>query len=179
MIDYNKLSPGRAKYGEIITKSFKATIKNNYPKVITSDENGYVLASYDEQGNEIKRQHLQWKHFGKKMDYNNKELTGVEKRKQASYKFLSLKVGETSPVFIFNGITTTTQMNNFSHQIEDVWVVNLKGINPEFPDEAKTWTFGSIAIFNQFKDNNIQEKDQIQIERQPKGDKSKYIVKKV
>jgi len=147
---------------------------DNHAKVITSDEHGYCLET-----NDGKRLYSQWKHFGKKMDYNNKEFLGVEKRKQASYKFLSLKIGETSAVYIFNGITTTTQMNSFSHSIEDVWVVSLKGTDPEMPEEAKTWTFGSPNIYNQFKDNNIQEKDRIQITREPKGEKSKYIVKKV
>ena len=152
----------------------KATIKNNYAKVLTSDENGYVLETED--GTLL---YSQWKHFGKKMDYENKDLVAVQKRKQAMYKFLSLKIGETSSVYEFQGITTTTQMNSFSHEIEDVYVARLKGTDPEIPDEKKTWTFSSPNIYDQFKDKNIQEGDKIMISREPKGDKSRYIVSKV
>lgn len=178
MVNYEQLSRNRGSAllnSDARNKSIK--LKNidiiNYPKVETSDEHGYCLKTSDG-----KCLYSQWKHFGKNMtDYA--KFNDVEKRKQASYKFLSIKIGETSAPYIFMGITATTQMSNFSHEIEDVWVVSLKGTDPELPDEVKTWTFSSVNIYNQFKDNNIQEKDKIKIERQPKGDKSKYVVTKI
>ena len=145
---------------------------NNYPQVIQQDENGYTLFFNG------KSQYSQWRIKGdKKMtDYN--QFDDAVKAKKAASKFLSIEIGESAE-YEFAGMKLVNQINNFSHDEETVWLVSLKGIDPKLPEERKNWTVSSVKVFEQFKNQDINEGDRILISREPKGDKSTYIVKKL
>ena len=106
------------------------------------------------------------------------QFDSAVKAKNAANKFLSIQIGESAE-YEFTGMKLVNQMNNFSHEPEEVWLVSLKGVDPELPEERKNWTVSSVKVFNQFKDQDINEGDRILISREPKGDKSTYIVKKL
>ena len=144
----------------------------NYPKVILQDINGYTLASYNNQGNEIRRQYILWKFKGKNnMDYGT--FDEDVKKKKAESKYLTIEIGESAEYEVTG---MKMGVNNFG---EDAWVVSLKGLDSSLPEERKTWTFASLKIFDSFKGQDINEGDKILISREPKGGKSTYTVKKL
>ena len=182
MTNYDTLANiKRSAYGQVANKSviIKAVNFKNYPTVESSDENGYTLVSYDEDGNLSKSQYHKWRNTGKtKMDYNSKEFQDAIKRKKALSKFLSIQIGESAE-YIMTSMKQSTQVSSFSGEMEDCWIVALKGVDPEIPNEVKNWSVTSLAVVNQFIDQKIKDGDKIKIERQPKGDKSKYVVTKI
>ena len=150
---------------------------NNYPTCENQSVQGYDLISRDDNGNIVKTQHSLWKFKGNKtMDYG--AFDSAVKAKNAANKFLSIQIGESAE-YEFTGMKLVNQMNNFSHEPEEVWLVSLKGVDPELPEERKNWTVSSVKVFNQFKDQDINEGDRILISREPKGEKSTYTVKKL
>lgn len=171
MTNYNELERKEVvSFPKII---HKAIIKNNHPECEPT-ATGYNLISKDENGNILKIQNCLWTTKGKKMTQYN-DFDKLAKEKKASSKFLSLQIGENA-TYEYAGMVQATQMNNFSHDLEEVWVITLKGIDPEIPTEKKSWSVAALAIYNQFRDQNVQEGDIIKISREPKGDKSRYVV---
>jgi hypothetical protein len=179
-MDYEQLTRiKRSAYAQVSNKSVKIREVNfkTYPLVEPLNEIGYNLLIRDESGNVIKSQYHKWKTWGQNnMDYG--AFDSAVKAKNAANKFLSIQIGESAE-YEFTGMKLVNQMNNFSHEPEEVWLVSLKGVDPELPEERKNWTVSSVKVFNQFKDQDINEGDRILISREPKGDKSTYIVKKL
>jgi hypothetical protein len=128
-------------------------------------------------GNILKSQKCQWRNKGTNLtDY--KQFEGLEKQKKDEMKkkskFISLEVGESMKL-VFKDIKAITAQNPWSHELEDTWVAIVDDEGNE-----KTWTLWNTKIFDQFKVQNIQTGDNIEISRVPnaKG-KSDYIVKKI
>ena len=143
-----------------------------YPLYEVDDNGKGYLAIRDEQGNIIRRQYFKRSIRGKSMtDYSS--FDEQVKAKKAASKFLTIEIGESAE-YEYTGMKTG--VNNFG---EDAWIVSLKGLDPTLPEERKSWTFASLKIFDQFKDQDINEGDRILISREPKGQKSTYTVKKL
>ena len=143
-----------------------------YPLYEVDDNGKGYLAIRDEQGNVIRRQYFKRSIRGKSMtDYSS--FDEQVKAKKAASKFLTIEIGESAE-YEFTGMKIG--MNNFG---EDAWIVSLKGIDPDLPEERKTWSVASLKVFNQFKEQNINEGDKILISREAKGSKSTYTVKKL
>ena len=179
MPNYDTLTHKRSAYGQVANKSvlIKPVNFKNYPLVENLSKTDYDLVSYDENGNEKKRQHCLIKNRGTNMtDY--KQFEGLEKQKKDEMKkkskFISLEVGESMKL-VFKDIKAITAQNPWSHELEDTWVAIVDDEGNE-----KTWTLWNTKIFDQFKVQNIQTGDNIEISRVPnaKG-KSDYIVKKI
>ena len=178
-INYDTLARvKRSAYAQVSNKSVKIREVNfkTYPLYEVDDTGKGYLAIRDEQGNIIRRQYFKRSIRGNNMQYE--QFDSAVKAKNAANKFLSIQIGESAE-YEFTGMKLVNQMNNFSHEPEEVWLVSLKGVDPELPEERKNWTVSSVKVFNQFKDQNINEGDRILISREPKGDKSTYIVKKL
>ena len=178
IIDYQTLNKGRLFNGELPNKSIKLRDINfnNYPTCENVSTTGYDLISRDNNGNIIKSQHCLFRTNGKNMEY--KQFDALEKQKKDEMKkkskFISLEVGESIKV-IFKDIKAITAQNPWSKELEDTWVVIV-----DDEGNLKNWTLWSTKIFKQFKDQDIQEGQEIEISRVPnaKG-KSDYIVKKI
>jgi hypothetical protein len=181
-INYETLLPNRSTQAkaEIISRSIKLKpYNNNYAQVISSDANGYILASFDENGNETKRQTCQWRNRAKNKMVDYKSFEDGINAKKAQSKFLSIEIGG-SATYELASLKASTQVSNFSGEMEDCWIAVLNGVDPKFPDEKKNWTITSLAVINQFREQNIQDGDKILIERIAKGDKkSTYKIKKL
>ena len=174
MTDYEQLARKKWSIAQAENKSVKLRLVNfkNYPTVEFTDINGYTLVSRDDNGNILKSQKCLWRNKGSNMtDYNS--FDEQVKSKKAASKFLTIEIGESAE-YEYTGMKTG--VNNFG---EDAWIVSLKGLDPTLPEERKSWTFASLKIFDQFKDQDINEGDRILISREPKDQKSTYTVKKL
>ena len=153
--------------------------KNNYATCENQSVQGYDLISRDENGNIIKIQHSLWTRNSKnKMDYSQFDKSVAKKKAQS--KFLSLSPLGESGDYIFAGMTQIQGLNYNKTEMEDQWFIELKGTNPEIPDEKKNWTTASLKVYEQFVNQKIQEGDKIRITREPTTPgKTKYIVTKI
>lgn len=106
------------------------------------------------------------------MDYS--QFDNIVKKKKKQGKFLTLDVNDTE-VFTFLGMEAIKRQNPFSGELEDAWLVKL------LDDEGneKQWTFSSLSVFNQFKEQNIQENDKIRITKGEINGKARYSVEKM
>ena len=106
------------------------------------------------------------------VDYTKFDEIVARKKKQQ--KYLSLEEGE-STFFTFLGITAGIRQNPFSGDEEEVWFVTLE----DDEGNKKRWTIASLYIFNQFKEQDIQEGDRIKIAKIRQGNKTRYLVEKI
>jgi len=92
------------------------------------------------------------------MDYSQFDPI-VQKKKKRS-KFLTMDINETA-IFTFLGMEAIKRQNPMSGEVEDAWLIKL--LDEE--GNEKQWTTTSLAVFNQFKDQNIQENDKVRISK--------------
>lgn len=94
-------------------------------------------------------------------------------RKKKEQRYLTLEDGECA-VFTFLGIKLAIRENPFSGEEEEVWLIDLE----DSEGYRKRWTVASLYIFNQFKEQNIQEGDRIRITKKRRK-KIRYLVEKI
>ncbi len=109
------------------------------------------------------------------MTINYGQFDKAVEQKEAENPYLTSSIPDGASIFfIFKGMEQIRARNNFSGKIEDQW-------HYEFTDMAgnkKEWDAGSLAIFNQFKDQNIQPDDKVLITKKVDGNKKRYVIKK-
>jgi len=106
------------------------------------------------------------------MDYSQFDPIVQQKKKKS--KFLTMDAGEMA-VFTFLGMEAIKRQNPISGEVEDAWLVKL--LDEE--GNEKQWTFTGLGVFNQFKDQNIQENDKIRISKVKQGNRTRYVVEKM
>jgi len=106
------------------------------------------------------------------MDYSQFDQIVKEKRKKS--KFLTMEAGETA-VFTFLSMEAIKRQNPISGEVEDAWLVKL--LDEE--GNEKQWTFTGLGVFNQFKEQNIQENDKIRVSKVKQGNRTRYLVEKM
>ncbi|MEK6884165.1 MAG: hypothetical protein AABY22_31335 [Nanoarchaeota archaeon] len=103
------------------------------------------------------------------LDYNAFDEMVKEKKKKS--KFFSMDIDDTQ-VFTLLSLDKAKMINNFSGEMEDVWVYLLE----DEDKNQKTWDTGSLKVFSQFKENEIQEGDRIRITCVLKGKNKNYVI---
>lgn len=104
---------------------------------------------------------------------NYNQFDDAVKTKKAQMKYLYIEDG-ASIFFIFKDMEMVRAKNSFSGEIEDQWHYALEDMD----GNPKEWDTGSLAIFNQFKDQDIQPDDKILITKEVSGKKVRYVIKK-
>ena len=106
---------------------------------------------------------------------NYVQFDDFEKNKIRQNKFLISQDNE-SIILKFKAMKSLKMINSFSGEEEDT--IQYKFLDEEFGVE-KIWNAGSLSVYQQFKNNDIQEEDLVKITKKVEGNKKRYLVEKV
>lgn len=103
-------------------------------------------------------------------DYND-----IVKKKEEEIPYVTSSIPDGGSVYFIFQSVEKIRGKNFHGKVEDQWHYEFKDASGK---NDKEWDTGSLAVFNMFKEQNIQPGDRVLITKEVNGTQVRYKVKK-